>query len=561
MLEELARLALDGDDVEIEDDAPVPAPGPAARHPAQAAAHPLGDPGPARPARPHGRRGGRSRPRASSPSAGARGLRCVRIVHGKGLRSRGTRAGAQAPHPQAAHAPRRGARLRRAARDRTAAAAPWSSCWKADAMSARRGSRMRRLAAHRCWRSPSGIDNLRPPARQPRRGALLRDLARDGRERRLGHAAPERRQVLREAAAAVLGDGRFASSLRRDEFAARLYVAFCGLATHPHPGLHGRAHRWVAERAWRAVLALVSSPYFMALGGIVTLDMGLTLWTTATLCAYLLAEAATMARAPRWLWLLRRLGRHGARRAVEGAGGHRLPGCRAVPALRPAARLRSAAAARVGLRARWSSSRSPRPGSSRSRTRIRSSPTSSSSTSTSRASSPRRTGASQPWWYFLPILAVGFLPWMFALPARHQPRVARRGRTRGVQPLRLALTLERLHPRSSSAPRARSCPPTSCRSSRRSPWCSGATSRGPDPAPRALVAADGVHRARPGRGRVAGPGIYARPVDRRDVRGRASLGDRGRIGPAARGHRRAVAAARRAALGGARWWLPSARHS
>ena len=40
------------------------------------------------------------------------------------------------------------------------------------------------------------------------------------------------------------------------------------------------------------MLALVASPYFMALGGIVTLDMGLTLWTTATLCAYLLAEQA-----------------------------------------------------------------------------------------------------------------------------------------------------------------------------------------------------------------------------------------------------------------------------
>src|SRR5207253_2236225 len=40
------------------------------------------------------------------------------------------------------------------------------------------------------------------------------------------------------------------------------------------------------------MLALVASPYFMALGGIVTLDMGLTLWTTLTTCAFLLAEQA-----------------------------------------------------------------------------------------------------------------------------------------------------------------------------------------------------------------------------------------------------------------------------
>ena len=48
----------------------LPAPRPAARHPAQAAAHPLGDPGPRRPARPHpATRRPRPRP-ASSPTAG-----------------------------------------------------------------------------------------------------------------------------------------------------------------------------------------------------------------------------------------------------------------------------------------------------------------------------------------------------------------------------------------------------------------------------------------------------------------------------------------------------------
>ena len=63
---------------------------------------PLGDPGrrstcTASPAtRP------RSRPRSSSPSASARGVRCVRIVHGKGLRSRGREPVLKRAHPQAA---------------------------------------------------------------------------------------------------------------------------------------------------------------------------------------------------------------------------------------------------------------------------------------------------------------------------------------------------------------------------------------------------------------------------------------------------------------------------
>ena len=52
------------------------------------------------------------------------------------------------------------------------------------------------------------------------------------------------------------------------------------------------------------MIALVSSPYFMALGGIVTLDMGLTLWTTATLCAYLLAERAPEGSRARRRWML-----------------------------------------------------------------------------------------------------------------------------------------------------------------------------------------------------------------------------------------------------------------
>jgi 4-amino-4-deoxy-L-arabinose transferase-like glycosyltransferase len=74
-------------------------------------------------------------------------------------------------------------------------------------------------------------------------------------------------------------------------YSARLYVWLAALATLAVVGF--TAFRLSGpEAAAAAVLALMASPYFMALGGIVTLDMGLTLWTTVTACAFLLAEDA-----------------------------------------------------------------------------------------------------------------------------------------------------------------------------------------------------------------------------------------------------------------------------
>ncbi|HEX6634953.1 MAG TPA: phospholipid carrier-dependent glycosyltransferase [Usitatibacter sp.] len=75
------------------------------------------------------------------------------------------------------------------------------------------------------------------------------------------------------------------------EVTARLYVALCGLATIL---VAAYASRRLGSPDTRrgAVLALFSSPYFMALGTIVTLDMGVTLWITATFCAFILAEQA-----------------------------------------------------------------------------------------------------------------------------------------------------------------------------------------------------------------------------------------------------------------------------
>ncbi len=91
--------------------------------------------------------------------------------------------------------------------------------------------------------------------------------------------------------------------LGANEVSARLYTFLSGLATLLVVGF--TAWRLAdAETGVAAMLALVASPYFMALGGIVTLDMGLTLWTTVTLCAYLLAEQATRQPAAHRNWMI-----------------------------------------------------------------------------------------------------------------------------------------------------------------------------------------------------------------------------------------------------------------
>jgi len=82
-----------------------------------------------------------------------------------------------------------------------------------------------------------------------------------------------------------------------NEYAARLYVWLAAIATLALSVCTAR-RIWGVETAAGTALALAASPYFLALGGIVTLDMGLTLWTTFTTCAFLLAEHAHAARRP-----------------------------------------------------------------------------------------------------------------------------------------------------------------------------------------------------------------------------------------------------------------------
>jgi 4-amino-4-deoxy-L-arabinose transferase-like glycosyltransferase len=75
------------------------------------------------------------------------------------------------------------------------------------------------------------------------------------------------------------------------EFTARLYTALCGLGCILLMAFVG--WRLYDERVGiLAALVLLSTPYFAALTEIVTLDMGLTFWTTLSMSGFLLGEAA-----------------------------------------------------------------------------------------------------------------------------------------------------------------------------------------------------------------------------------------------------------------------------
>src|SRR5882672_3844015 len=62
-----------------------------------------------------------------------------------------------------------------------------------------------------------------------------------------------------------------------NEYAARLYIGLAGLATILITAF-AASRIYGVEHAVATALVLVSSPYVMALGGIVTLDMGLAVW-------------------------------------------------------------------------------------------------------------------------------------------------------------------------------------------------------------------------------------------------------------------------------------------
>lgn len=87
------------------------------------------------------------------------------------------------------------------------------------------------------------------------------------------------------------------------EFTARLYTMLCGLLCVLAVGY--TLKRLVSPQAgWLGMGVLVASPYFLAFGGIVTLDMGLTAWTTTAVCAFLLAHGAARDAGERRRWML-----------------------------------------------------------------------------------------------------------------------------------------------------------------------------------------------------------------------------------------------------------------
>lgn len=77
----------------------------------------------------------------------------------------------------------------------------------------------------------------------------------------------------------------------RNDWAARLYTALCSVATVCVTFLMTRC--FGAAAAWRAALMLGSSLLFILLGQQLTLDMGLTLWMTVTLAGFCAAQRAS----------------------------------------------------------------------------------------------------------------------------------------------------------------------------------------------------------------------------------------------------------------------------
>jgi 4-amino-4-deoxy-L-arabinose transferase-like glycosyltransferase len=221
------------------------------------------------------------------------------------------------------------------------------------------------------------------------------------------------------------------------EIAARVYTGLCGLAVILLVGFTAR-RLGTGDIALATMMALASSPYFMAMGGVVTLDMGLTLWTTATLCAYLLAEHAGNDARGRRRWLL----------AAWCAMALAVLSKGLVGIVFPAAAVGLYALARGDLRRllrlEWGYG-----------SVLFLAVTAPWFVAISYAnpefpefffvhehferfltSGHRRVEA---WWYFLPILFAGFLPWMFALPSAVASAWESERGLPGPRPLTLAL--------------------------------------------------------------------------------------------------------------------------
>jgi len=148
-----------------------------------------------------------------------------------------------------------------------------------------------------------GIDNMERPLANPDEGRyteISREMAASG------DWVTPRLNGLKYFEKPPLQYWASALSLRifgENEYAARLYTMLCGLLCILAVGYTLR--RLVSPQAgWLGMGVLVASPYFLAMGGIVTLDMGLTAWTTLAVCAFLVAHGAAKDAGERRRWML-----------------------------------------------------------------------------------------------------------------------------------------------------------------------------------------------------------------------------------------------------------------
>ncbi|MBC8024116.1 MAG: glycosyltransferase family 39 protein [Burkholderiales bacterium] len=281
-----------------------------------------------------------------------------------------------------------------------------------------------------------GIDNMERPLANPDEGRyseISREMAATGDwvTPRLNGIKYFEKPPLQYWASAiafrVFGD---------NQYAARLYVVLAGFATIALVGLLAR-RIWGPDMALAAMMALACSPYFMALGGIVTLDMGLTLWTTATLLSLMGAEHARDRPATQRRWMTCAWAAMALAVLSKGLVGIVFAGAavflvivlqRDLSILRRMRWIRGIVVF-LAIAAPWFvvvSMANPEFAEfffiHEHFTRFL-------------TKGHRRV---QPMWYFIPIVAAGFLPWMFALPAAIAS-AWREEAGHAFQPLRLAI--------------------------------------------------------------------------------------------------------------------------
>ena len=315
-----------------------------------------------------------------------------------------------------------------------AAGALWSCSWKrrVTLRAARFALAILLLAA-----VVVGIDNLDRPLANPDEGRyseISREMAASGdwiTPRLNGIKYFEKPPLQYWASAASL------KAFGNEEFAARLYVGLAGLATVLIVGFTA-ARLGGTEHAVATMIALVSSPYFLALGGIVTLDMGLTLWTSATFCAWLLAENAREGSTERLRWMLAAWAAMALAVLSKGLVGIVFPAATlfiaclvrrdfsAIRRLEPGYGLMVFLAIAAPWFVAVSIANPEFPEFFFVHEHFRRFLT----------TEHRRT---EPWWYFLPVLIAGFLPWMFALPAAIGHAWRSESLATGDRPLRFAL--------------------------------------------------------------------------------------------------------------------------